>query len=149
MSTDKSPQFTLNTNDCASGNPGANSWVVLQNGTKIRYDHFVAKLFKKESFRHMADHARGGVCEEAGELSTAIKRHVVYNKPADIPNIIEELGDLRFFMQAVMGLYGISEQQILQHNACKLEERYEQLMFTEEAARARKDKLDEQGREES
>ncbi len=149
MSADKSPQFTLNTDNCESGIPGANSWVVLQNGKAIRYDHFVAKLFKQESFRHMADHARGGVCEEAGELSTAIKRHVVYNKPADIPNIIEELGDLRFFMQATMGLYGISEQQILQHNACKLEERYEQLMFTEEAARARKDKLDEQGREES
>jgi NTP pyrophosphatase (non-canonical NTP hydrolase) len=96
----------------------------------------------------MADHARGGVCEEAGELSTVIKRHVVYNKAPDIPNIIEELGDLRFFIQATMGLYGISEQQILQHNACKLEERYEQLMFTEEAARARKDKSGE-GREES
>ena len=119
---------------------GANSFIKLSDGRNLRYDHFVDALFKQESFRHMADHARGGICEEAGELSGAIKKHVVYGKVPDIQNIIEELGDLRFFMQAVMGLYGISEQQVLQHNAAKLMVRYEGMEYSDEAAQSRADK---------
>lgn len=139
MSNDQSPLFTLNTQP-DNGQPAAYGWVQLSNGKILPYAEFVKALFKREDFRHMADHARGGVCEEAGELSTAIKRHVVYNKAPDIHNIIEELGDLRFFMQAVMGLYGISEQQVLQHNAAKLMVRYEQLEYSDQAAQNRADK---------
>jgi len=139
MSADRSAQFTLNTTP-ESGSPASYGFVKLSNGSILPYAEFVKALFKRESFRHMADHARGGVCEEAGELSTAIKRHVVYNKAPDVHNIIEELGDLRFFMQAVMGLYGISEQQVLQHNAAKLMVRYEELEYSDQAAQARADK---------
>lgn len=145
MSTDQSAQFTLNTTP-ENGQPASYGFVKLSNGSILPYAEFVKALFKREDFRHMADHARGGVCEEAGELSTAIKRHVVYNKAPDIHNIIEELGDLRFFMQAVMGLYGISEQQVLQHNAAKLMVRYEELEYSDQAAQDRADKA---GREEA
>lgn len=104
------------------------------------YPAFVALLFKQESFRHMVDHARGGVCEEAGELSTCLKRHVVYGQELDIINLVEELGDLRFFMQAVMNLFNIDEQQVLQRNADKLSKRYKSLAWSGEAATAREDK---------
>lgn len=143
--TQGSPQFELNTQP-ESGSPASLGFVQLSDGKLLPYAEFVKALFKRESFRHMADHARGGVCEEAGELSTAIKRHVVYNKAPDIHNIIEELGDLRFFMQAVMGLYGISEQQVLQHNAAKLMVRYEELEYSDQAAQKRADKA---GKEEA
>ena len=106
----------------------------------ISYPSFVALLFKQESFRHMVDHARGGVCEEAGELSTCLKRHVVYGQPLNRTNLVEELGDLRFFMQAVMNLFQIGEQEILQANADKLSTRYKNLAFSEEAATERADK---------
>jgi phosphoribosyl-ATP pyrophosphohydrolase len=106
----------------------------------MSYDAFVALLFKQESFRHMVDHARGGVCEEAGELSTCLKRHVVYGQELDIMNLIEELGDLRFFMQAVMNLFDIEEQTVLQRNADKLSARYKSLAWTSEDAANRADK---------
>ena len=108
----------------------------------ISYEAFVALLFKQESMRHMVDHARGGICEEAGELSTCLKRHVVYGKPLDRENLVEELGDLRFFMQAVMNLFGIDEQEVLQGNAEKLSDRYKSLTYTQEAAWLRADKKD-------
>lgn len=106
----------------------------------IGYPAFVALLFKQESFRHMVDHARGGICEEAGELSTCLKRHVVYGQPLDRDNLVEELGDLRFFMQAVMNIFQIGEQEILQANADKLSIRYKKLAFSEAAALSRADK---------
>jgi NTP pyrophosphatase (non-canonical NTP hydrolase) len=132
-----------------AGCPGSNSFIKINvphgeeegySSEIRRYDVFVALLFKQESFRHMVDHARGGVCEEAGELSTCLKRHVVYNKPLDRANLIEELGDVRFFVQAVMNLFNISEQEVLQSNAEKLAARYKELTYSDTAAQCRADK---------
>jgi len=132
--------------------PGSNSFVVINTSDStdtLRYDSFVALLFKQEAYRHMIDHARGGVCEEAGELSSWLKRHVVYGEPLDTicktgntlrHHVIEELGDLRFFQQAVMNMLGISEQQVLQENANKLCVRYNQMRYSNEAAISRADK---------
>lgn len=115
----------------------------------IRYDQFVRKLFKEDTFNEQAHHAKGGCCEEAGELSDAIKRHITYKKPLDSidkdgqtirTKIIEELGDLKFYMQAVCNLYSISQQEILNHNAMKLAERYKKLTYSDAAAQERADK---------
>ena len=43
-------------------------------------------------------------------------------------------------MQAVMNLFGVDEQEILQANAEKLSTRYKSLTYTQEAAWAREDK---------
>jgi NTP pyrophosphatase (non-canonical NTP hydrolase) len=110
----------------------------------IRYDFFVGNLFKKDpSFPFMALHAAIGVCGEAGELGDAIKKFAVYGKPIDRENIIEELGDLRFYMQAAMNLWGITEYEVLQGNANKLGKRYVGLQYSDEAAQARADKVGE------
>ena len=110
------------------------------NVKQVRYDVFVALLFKLQHFDTMQLHAALGVCGEAGELADAIKKHVIYGKPLDRDNMIEELGDLRFYMQAVQNLYQIPEQEILQANANKLAARYKGLTYSNEAAIAREDK---------
>ena len=116
---------------------------VLLNERHIRYDIFVEKLFKRQDPALEMYHAVLGICGEAGELGDAIKKHLAYGRELDIRNVIEELGDLRFYMQALMNLVGVSEQQILQHNALKLAQRYEGLEYSDEAAQARADKQGE------
>lgn len=106
----------------------------------VRYDQFVLALLKPQTRKEMIFHAALGVCGEAGELADAIKREHVYGKPEDRKNIVEELGDLRWYIQAVMNLYGISEQEILQENAFKLAERYKSLKYSDKAALDRADK---------
>ena len=79
-----------------------------------------------------------------------IKRHITYGMALDAPmkedgktvltHIIEELGDLRFFMQAIQNLFGISESAILQHNSNKLSTRYAGLAYSDVAAVTRLDK---------
>ena len=122
-----------------------NSFVlVVQDGeeipTPIRYDQFVQRLFKVESMNGMLQHAALGIAGEAGEIVDALKKHTVYGKPLDTENLIEELGDMRFYMEAVMNLVGISDQDVLQHNANKLATRYKSLTYSSEAAIERADK---------
>lgn len=127
-----------------SGHPGANSFICIKLGDAIetlRYDAFVAMLFKQDRTDRMYLHAALGVAGEAGELADAVKKEFIYGKPRDLKNIIEELGDLRFYIQATMQLYGISEQEVLQENANKLSIRYKQLRYSDEAAQSRADKL--------
>jgi NTP pyrophosphatase (non-canonical NTP hydrolase) len=85
-------------------------------------------------------HAALGICGEAGELADAIKRHVIYGKDLDLKNVIEELGDLRFYLQAVANLVKIPEHTILQENGNKLSERYKKLQYSDQAAIERADK---------
>lgn len=127
-----------------SGHPGANSFVCIrlsdQTIETLRYDAFVAMLFKTQSFAMMQLHAALGVCGEAGELADVVKKEVIYGKEPDRTHLVEELGDLRFYIQAVMNLKGISEQEVLQQNANKLCVRYKQLQYSDEAAVERADK---------
>jgi NTP pyrophosphatase (non-canonical NTP hydrolase) len=131
-----------------SGCPGSNSYVGIlrPEGTDtVRYDSFVALLFKQQSLTLMTLHAALGVAGEAGELADAIKKEIIYGKPTDRANIVEELGDLRFYVQAVQQLYGISEQEVLQQNANKLCVRYKSLRYSDGDAIGRADKSGQSG----
>lgn len=106
----------------------------------IRYDQFVAKLIKPLPEAMNAAHIAMGLAGEAGELSDAIKKEYIYNKPRDIAHITEELGDIEFYLQAAYNHYGLERQQVLQLNAQKLEKRYAGLYYSDEAAQVRADK---------
>jgi NTP pyrophosphatase (non-canonical NTP hydrolase) len=109
----------------------------------IRYDTFVEKLFKKGTPAEERMHAALGVCGEAGELADAIKKEVVYNREPNRQNIVEELGDLKFYIRKIQNLYGITDQEVDDHNADKLSVRYVGLEYSDAAANARADKLNE------
>jgi NTP pyrophosphatase (non-canonical NTP hydrolase) len=85
-------------------------------------------------------HMATGVSGEAGELLDAIKKHVIYNKPIDRANIVEELGDLRFYMQGIMNNLNITEEEIIEGNKAKLSVRYNGLKYSDQAAQDRADK---------
>ena len=121
------------------GNPDLGQFPVRET---IRYDQFVRQLFKADTEKTMALHAALGVCGEAGELGDAIKKQYIYGKPADYVNIIEELGDIEFYLQAVRNHYQISRAIVIQANAEKLSKRYVGLKYTDEAAINRADKKD-------
>lgn len=88
-------------------------------------------------------HMATGVSGEAGELLDAVKKHVLYGKPLDIENVVEELGDLKFYITGLMEKLGISEWRVEEHNRAKLGERYKSLTYSDEAAQTRADKQPE------
>jgi NTP pyrophosphatase (non-canonical NTP hydrolase) len=106
----------------------------------IRYDDFVRWLLKPGTEQVTALHCAIGVAGEAGELADAIKKEYIYNKSRDLENIVEELGDLEFYLQATRNHYGISRAQVIQANAEKLGKRYVSLRYSDAEAIARADK---------
>lgn len=91
---------------------------------------------KKAHLIHMAI----GICGEAGELLDAIKKHVIYNKPLDLANVVEELGDIEFYMEGLRQGVGVIRTATLDHNQEKLKSRYSAGKYSDQAAQARADK---------
>lgn len=87
-------------------------------------------------------HMGTGVAGEGGELLDAIKKYVVYRKPLDRENVIEELGDLEFFMEGIRALIGVTREQVLEANQNKLKKRYSTMSYSDQQAQTRADKAE-------
>lgn len=85
-------------------------------------------------------HMTIGVAGEAGELLDSIKKHVIYNKPLDRANVVEELGDLEFYMEGLRQGLGITREETIAGNISKLGARYKGFQYSDAAAQARADK---------
>ena len=85
-------------------------------------------------------HMALGLCGEAGELIDAIKKPVMYRRVMDRGNVIEELGDIEFYLEGLRQSLGIDRETCIEHNMRKLNARYTSGAFSNEEAPARKDK---------
>lgn len=74
-----------------------------------------------------------GIVTEAGELADAYKKDIAYNKPVDMVNVKEEIGDIMWYIGNLCKLQGWDLQDICDTNIAKLRTRYPD-KFTEEAA---------------
>lgn len=77
---------------------------------------------------------------EVGELCDPIKKAIFYRKDLDRENIIEELGDVEFYLEGLRQAYGISRDTVLKANHAKLTKRYPTGKFSRKDALERKDK---------
>jgi len=84
-------------------------------------------------------HMAIGVAGEAGELLDCIKKHTMYKKPLDLDNLIEELGDLEFYMEGIRYAVGIPREATIVANLTKLSKRYPK-RYTNKDAQERADK---------
>lgn len=85
-------------------------------------------------------HMAVGISGESGELLDAIKKKVIYRKELDMENVIEELGDLEFYMEGLRQAVGVTRQQTLDANIEKLGKRYENFKYSNQSAQERADK---------
>lgn len=85
-------------------------------------------------------HMAVGISGEAGELLDAVKKHGFYDKELDILNVVEELGDLEFYLEGIRQVLKLDREEILRYNIDKLSKRYSSGKFSNEQAHARADK---------
>ncbi len=99
-------------------------------------EHIIRDLNpSKAHLFHMASSAMG----EAGELFDAVKKHAIYGKPIDKENVLEELGDVEFYLQGIRNEFGWSREDVIAANVLKLRARYPH-GYTDKSAIERKDK---------
>ena len=85
-------------------------------------------------------HMASALCGEAGELFDAVKKSVIYEQDLDMKNVIEEIGDIEFYLEGIRSSLDVTRLQILAHNVLKLETRYGQ-EYSNNAAQERADKV--------
>jgi len=69
-------------------------------------------------------HAAEGICTEAGEFMDQLKKHIFYGAKLDAVNIVEELGDLLWYVGLALDETGCPMNEMLQKNIDKLRARY-------------------------
>jgi NTP pyrophosphatase (non-canonical NTP hydrolase) len=81
-----------------------------------------------------------GISGEVGELTDAIKKSIIYGKPLDRENVVEEIGDVFFYMEGLMQGLDISGKECIEANISKLSVRYAAGKYSNEQAVERADK---------
>lgn len=86
------------------------------------------------------NHMSIGLAGEVGELLDAIKKMTCYNQEIDMENVVEELGDIEFYLEGIRSTLGVSRNLTLKANINKLSVRYPNLNYSNEKAKQRLDK---------
>ena len=68
----------------------------------IEYSPLALRTLKPFPHDQQVQHALLGMVTEAGELADAIKKHVIYGKPLDKVNVMEEIADLMWYLNVFM-----------------------------------------------
>lgn len=74
-----------------------------------------------------------GIVTEAGELLDALKKQHFYGRELNRTNVIEELGDLEFYLSLCRNTLGVSRKEVIEANVRKLELRYKERFTREES----------------
>jgi NTP pyrophosphatase (non-canonical NTP hydrolase) len=78
-------------------------------------------------------HSMIGLATEAGEIQDMMKKHLFYGKEIDRTNLVEELGDVMWYVGLACSELGVTLDEVMAKNNDKLAARYGDV-FTEEAA---------------
>ena len=78
-------------------------------------------------------HAAMGMVTESGEFIDALKKLTIYGKPLDRTNLIEEIGDVQWYVALACRELGVSFEEVFDRNIEKLKVRFPD-KFTSDAA---------------
>ena len=92
----------------------------------------ISARLNNETLVHLL-HGAVGIAGESGELLDTVKKHIYYGKDLDIANIVEELGDVLWFVGKCCDSLGLELNDVMSKNIEKLNMRYGDC-FTEERA---------------
>lgn len=114
--------------------------------TRMKENHAIYRKFVRSLITHQTtfinndlNHMMLGIISEVGELADALKHVVGYNKELDKSNLIEELGDLLFYIVGFADIIGLDVDTLMVQNMLKLKRRYPD-GWTQDAAIERVDK---------
>ena len=81
-------------------------------------------------------HVSAGLTTEAAEFTDGLKKHIFYGKTLDEVNLMEELGDLLWYVSYGCRMLNTTMEEVMERNINKLMIRYPE-KFTEDRAENR------------
>ena len=72
-----------------------------------------------------------GLCGESGEVIDVVKKHIFHGHPLNREKLIDELGDVSWYLAECATALGITLEDIFTHNIDKLKKRYPEGFSTE------------------
>ena len=72
-----------------------------------------------------------GLCGESGEVIDLVKKHVSHGHPLNREKLIDELGDVAWYLAECAEAIGVTLEDVLAHNIEKLKKRYPEGFSTE------------------
>lgn len=107
----------------------------VQNAIRTESDDYSA-IIRRASDNIRGLHAAMGVATESGELVDSFKRAVFYGVELDKTNIVEEVGDIFWYIALLADEFEFSIQDCMNANIAKLQARYPE-RFSENCAVSR------------
>jgi len=80
-------------------------------------------------------HVAIGLSGEAAEFADAIKKHVFYGAELDRVNLMEEIGDLMWYVAYACRTLGLELEDVMTLNISKLKKRYPEKFSLEKATK--------------
>lgn len=91
--------------------------------TFAEYEEGAAKTCTLKGTDADVYHAVFGAASEVGELADALKRNLVYGKPIDPVNMMEEAGDVLWYLHKLCRTQGYTLADAARANIAKLDNR--------------------------
>ena len=66
-----------------------------------------------------------GLCGESGEVIDLVKKHISQGHPLNKDKIVEELGDVLWYIAELATILNVTIEDIMKYNINKLSQRYE------------------------
>jgi len=99
------------------------------------YSAIRGRIQSEDTLRLM--HSIMGVANESGELMEVLKKEIFYGKPVDPLYLIEEYGDLLWYIALGLDVLGMTFEEVMDKNIAKLKARYKDDEFDAKLALAR------------
>jgi NTP pyrophosphatase (non-canonical NTP hydrolase) len=100
-----------------------------------QYSHLAIRTLNDlESSEANLAHMALGITGEAGEVADIIKKHYAYGKSLDTLHLVEEVGDIMFYLNGLLAELDVEWSEVLEVNIKKLEARYPDLKFNADHA---------------
>jgi NTP pyrophosphatase (non-canonical NTP hydrolase) len=111
----------------------------------MKYLEYVKKVLSTENINFKAIfqrfsisnirllHSAFGLVTEASEFTDSLKKHIFYGKKLDRTNLLEELGDILWYVAIALDELGYTLEDVFDSNSRKLAKRYEKGFSTDSA----------------
>ena len=96
------------------------------------YSAIRGRMYEDSAIRML--HSILGIANESGELMEVIKKEIFYDKPPDRLHLIEEYGDLLWYIALGLDVLGASFEEVMRANIAKLRARYKDGEFDAQLA---------------